>query len=105
LELVEEVEEMKCEGGSRTSPGCWEPTNTKKLATAGGRTHPRFIAEAEPYSYRVDTRQVKQREVHRLRWEGAGNANVVTELNQHIQLEERRVLKERPIPLLTEDEN
>ena len=42
LKFVQKIKEAEREGSTGTSPSCWKPAGTKKLATTGGRF--RFIA-------------------------------------------------------------
>ena len=77
---MEEVEEMKCEGGPRAGQSCRKQPGAKKLAAAEARIHTGIFAETVCDPYRVDAGGVKHGEVNGFRWERAGVADVVTEL-------------------------
>jgi hypothetical protein len=54
LELVEEIKERKCEGGTRARPRGRKPAGTKKLNTAVARWYTVGVTEAvgDPHGMR-----------------------------------------------------
>ena len=78
MELVDEVEKAKSEGGTGARPGGWKPPGVEELSAAVAVAVLFTEAVGDPHG--TYTRDIEQHELHGVRGKEAPVANVMTKL-------------------------
>ena len=100
LKLMDEIEELECEGGTRARPGSRKPSGTKELDAAVARLCAMIVTKAVSDPHRMRPRNVKEREADGRGGERAWIADAVAELIGQTQVEQGSINEEVTVPLL-----